>query len=392
MDFKGILKLNNNVKFIIIMVKKTINADEFYQSTLTEVPRSRYLEKLLLIDGVDPYKLLSLDEQSMSSDRDVIPEVLYIDIVNYLINSISQYTYETLKAYRNLESWKIFVSGWVGDVLSKKIDGKFLIIGRLLHSEKMSDVPLRPWIILSNSGVILAGRCNCMAGLGEICSHVGAVLFFLECASRIKQSTSVTDSPAYWKMPTTLRKVEYSQIKDIDFSSPAVLKNNMDLNIEANIQKNDVNKKCIKRPPPLSQLELSCLFDKIAPKKPAILSIMSTKYAKNYIPQCLNPNFPISLCDLFDSSLTVEEDILIKSTDFYDNLQVSTSNQSKAVELATKGQSDNKLWFQFRSGRITAFKMKAICATSIESPSISLLKSVCYAATIKFRNNATNWG
>lgn len=28
--------------------------------------------------------------------------------------------------------------------------------------------------------MILSGHCNCMAGLGEVCSHIAAVLFLLE--------------------------------------------------------------------------------------------------------------------------------------------------------------------------------------------------------------------
>ena len=35
------------------------------------------------------------------------------------------------------------------------------------HSQKMRETPLTPWIIVEQSGNILAAHCNCMAGLGK---------------------------------------------------------------------------------------------------------------------------------------------------------------------------------------------------------------------------------
>ena len=35
------------------------------------------------------------------------------------------------------------------------------------HSQKMSETPLTPWIIVEQSGNILAAQCNCMADLGK---------------------------------------------------------------------------------------------------------------------------------------------------------------------------------------------------------------------------------
>ena len=32
----------------------------------------------------------------------------------------------------------------------------------------------------------MCAHCDCVAGLGEVCSHVGAVLFYIEATHRIK--------------------------------------------------------------------------------------------------------------------------------------------------------------------------------------------------------------
>ena len=41
------------------------------------------------------------------------PSVAYADIYNYLINTVSKYTHEMLKAYKSIVSYNFFVNGWV---------------------------------------------------------------------------------------------------------------------------------------------------------------------------------------------------------------------------------------------------------------------------------------
>ena len=44
------------------------------------------------------------------------------------------------------------------------------------HSQRLNDKPHTPWIISMVDGKILAAHCDCMAGLGETCSHVSSLL------------------------------------------------------------------------------------------------------------------------------------------------------------------------------------------------------------------------
>ena len=46
----------------------------------------------------------------------------------------------------------------------------------------MREKPLLPWVIAEASGKILAGHCNCMAGLGESCRHVASLLWAVKCS------------------------------------------------------------------------------------------------------------------------------------------------------------------------------------------------------------------
>lgn len=55
------------------------------------------------------------------------------------------------------------------------------------HSYKINEKPLKCWVAIHTDGLVLTGHCECMAGLAEVCSHVGAVLFLVENWGRISQ-------------------------------------------------------------------------------------------------------------------------------------------------------------------------------------------------------------
>lgn len=47
-----------------------------------------------------------------------------------------------------------------------------------------------------------------MAGVAESCTHVGALLFMVDACVRLKEKATVTDEPAYWKLPSSINKVQ----------------------------------------------------------------------------------------------------------------------------------------------------------------------------------------
>eukprot|EP00795_Rhopilema_esculentum_P005744 gene5744-11005_t len=76
------------------------------------------------------------------------------------------------------------VCGWVCDVVSKKIERKCLVKAKVLHSQKLSEKPLQPWVVAEMGGRILS--CQCVAGLGETCTHVAALLFSIEAMVKMR--------------------------------------------------------------------------------------------------------------------------------------------------------------------------------------------------------------
>ena len=81
-----------------------------------------------------------------------------------------------------------------------------------MHSQRLSEAPLEPWVIARSSGEILPAHCNCMTGLAEVGTHVASLL------KKNRESSTVTDRAAYWVAPSS--HLQPQKIQDIDFRAP----------------------------------------------------------------------------------------------------------------------------------------------------------------------------
>ena len=96
-----------------------------YAKKLDLTSKKRYLDKITLI-GVDPFALTS----AQLCDA-VVPSVEAADLVNYLVLSTSHYTTAQFKAYKSLESYNHFVSGWVTDVRGWTSENFCVVVGKV---------------------------------------------------------------------------------------------------------------------------------------------------------------------------------------------------------------------------------------------------------------------
>ncbi len=69
-----------------------------------------------------------------------------------------------------------------------------------------------------------------------------------------------------------------------------------------------------------------------------------------------------------------------------------SEDQVKMVEEVTRDQSKSKVWFQQRTGRVTASRLKSELCTFLANPSQSIIKSICYPESSKFYSAACTWG
>ena len=69
------------------------------------------------------------------------------------------------------------------------------------HSQEMREKPLTPWVIAEESGKVIAVHCDCMAGLGESCTHVASLLFAIESGVHIRDSKGILGYTNWCHMP-----------------------------------------------------------------------------------------------------------------------------------------------------------------------------------------------
>ena len=95
-----------------------------YFDGLSVSDKRRYLEKTK--DTGDPY-CFSLD---LLSSED-LPAIRSHDIFNYLVLSTSFCTSDRFKAYKSMESYKYFISGFVSNVRAKRFSECYVVLGKV---------------------------------------------------------------------------------------------------------------------------------------------------------------------------------------------------------------------------------------------------------------------
>lgn len=253
---------------------------------------------------------------------------------------------------------------------------------------RMNEPNLTPWIIIK-AGDIICAHCDCVAGMGEVCSHVGAVLYHLTSihhSALVKQvvGTSVTDVEQQWGRPSkTLRENLQQPLQEIDFgstlnSTDAVYGNVPTLDTDS--IKNIFNE--------LSQTDVRCTAMQIFCTTDSCFRCLQNAQENDIKSHLL-------LNNLYDVTLSDQsiEQLRFKALIMYDTMREMMNEADQLqVEQETKGQWKCALWKTFRIGRITASVLKRAISTKIDTPSLSLLKTICYPDTTYFSTQATRYG
>ena len=141
-----------------------------------------------------------------------------------------------------------------------------------------------------------------MAGLGEVCTYVAAVLFFPETSTRMNSTSMCTQTRCQWKVPSFQKDISYLLISNIDVTHAKQRhrkQNQPTPNKDDSTEKTSTSLSSV-LPPDSS--ELSVFFKQLSEceTKPVVLSVRP-EYSDKYIPKSRSPNFPQSLQTLHKS-------------------------------------------------------------------------------------------
>lgn len=283
-----------------------------------------------------------------------------------------------------------------------------IVVLQVRHSQKANEPPLKVWVRTDHDGIVKCAHCQCMAGLGEVCSHVAAVLFYVDAAYRNKTCTEI---PCQWVIPSSVDNIPYSRIADIDFTRPKPgilpVKRAAHCNNDCDMLSDPSDIECSSRPyhstsssvatinPNMTKPttdHITTFFNAVSKHKPSCLSLQ-LPYSDSYIPQ--NEETVCSAVpsyrDLYspqNEELTYSELINVCE----ETKPFLTREEILQIERETRDQYKSDVWFLQRAGRITASKMKSVCRTEPSSPSVSLVDQICYPEKHRVSTEAIRWG
>ena len=154
-------------------------------------------------------------------------------------------------------------------------------------------------------------------------------------------------------MPPTFCSVEFAELHKIDFTTPQQKRKLTNHTCDDKSKKHKVQ-----IPPPTEDdVKSYCLKLSKLKVKPVLLSIISG-FNDSYVPKYVSGLLPKPLTYLYnEETLSMPyPDLVAKCDEIYGTVLISVE-QASAVEQETKKQSDSKVWFEQRAGRVTASKL-----------------------------------
>lgn len=147
-----------------------------------------------------------------------------------------------------------------------------------------------------------------MAGLGEACSHIGAVLFYLEIVVKHRDEQVCTDKENVW-LPAYCNNLVCVPISKVDFSSATAKKRRIDEAGPSHLQALRSPKPAPSRPSDLQWAQFLADVD-AADTKPAFLSLLDN-YAERYEPTASKYKSAL-LCNIYENGLPPSWDDILK--------------------------------------------------------------------------------
>ncbi|XP_061703411.1 uncharacterized protein LOC133515122 [Syngnathoides biaculeatus] len=344
--------------------------------------RKRYFEKLGYRDGTcilpDPYNL----KNGWVDDPSLWPDITFTDIYFYLVDAPGQFTHASLKAYKSLKAYEYVESGQMHPVFYYNVEQSpyCFLKTKVIPSQRPRDKPHQPWTCLNKSeGTVYCTHCTCLEGLGEVCSHVAALLFKVDATVRAGlTSTASTGEACKWN--ASYRK----ELNPIPIS---------DINIMGS-RKTDISttsargKALLPDRSTLQSLRDVCpnaVFFKTIPS----LDDEETDTAEE---EEETRSLPPTITSLISED-DITEDNITSVCEQQWNSYKCTEDQIINLEIVTKDQAVSPIWYEHRKGRITGSKAHDILVMKATSdPKNNIMKVMGYNSRDISKKAAVAWG
>lgn len=229
--------------------------------------------------------------------------------------------------------------------------------------------------------------CRRMAGLRETCSHVGALLYWLEYTVCKREEISCTSGVNQWIEPKCTKQIPYLELVNIDFTSA---ERTMKEGGASAISKSVKITSTVPNPP---EEDIKRLFDKCLTSEntPVLFSVECQPYCDTFIQSAAD--LPLALQSLYDpANLKLNYIELVEVGKSLQEILDVFPAQQRHLETITRDQAKCHLWMKYRAGRITASRPFQATRTDPNMPAISLVSAICYPESVKFTSSATKYG
>ncbi|KAH9371630.1 hypothetical protein HPB48_017856 [Haemaphysalis longicornis] len=152
-----------------------------------------------------------------SDDMRDWPDMRGPDTTYYLLRT-KACDLKDVACYKSLPSFNYLQSGWVGKVMVHKVrDGIVILNTEVGPPQGVNKPNHHAWVSAEMCGRVLRAGCTCMAGEARACSHVGAILWKVDCAVTLGLTgRACTDVVAEWNRGTK-RNVQPCKIEGMSF-------------------------------------------------------------------------------------------------------------------------------------------------------------------------------
>ena len=145
--------------------------------------------------------------RAWNKDLSCLRNFSFRQLYEYLVNNKDKtYDKKSMKAYKSLKAYKYFKDSFVRNVWSNSHKETQLVVVRAhCFSSLKAKTTYTVYVMFKKDGTVVTAECNCVAGRGGACSHVAALLFFIEDFKKkeapLPSDRTVTDRLQQWHVP-----------------------------------------------------------------------------------------------------------------------------------------------------------------------------------------------